>query len=89
MLDSQVSNKFANARYAAERIACTESVDSLPEVAVHPNCRCSIGAYRVDEEDNGFANKQRSATEDTPITDDDIRAINHYTGFGAYDRIEI
>lgn len=43
-------------------------VSDVPSIPVHPNCRCSLSAYWVDDE----------------INDADIKAINDYTSSEAY-----
>lgn len=59
-------------------------VDDVPNIPVHPNCRCSISAYWVNGQDNSFKNKHKKAVKtDTssvhkikPMSDDDL--LNKY-----------
>lgn len=59
-------------------------VDDVPNIPVHPNCRCSISAYWVNSQDNSFKNKHKKAVKtDTssvhkikPMSDDDL--LNKY-----------
>lgn len=51
------------------------TVKDVPIVPVHPNCRCSIGAYVPDE----------AELSKNKLTDKEIWAGNQYTGFSAYD----
>ncbi|GFZ27249.1 minor capsid protein [Lactobacillus corticis] len=48
-------------------------VDDCPDKPVHPNCRCSVGAYWLDD---GSNNKT--------IKDDEQWAMNNYVGFDSY-----
>lgn len=51
-------------------------VDDCPDIPVHPNCRCSIGAWWKDE--TSYSNF------DKVITDDDIQALNNYISSDSY-----
>ena len=51
-------------------------VDDCPDIPVHPNCRCSIGAWWKDE--------TSYSKYDKVITDDDIQALNNYISSDSY-----
>ena len=52
-------------------------VDEVPQIPIHPNCRCSISAYWVD----GKNNLSRSHPK---LTDDEEGAIKRYISSDAY-----
>lgn len=51
-------------------------IDDCPDIPVHPNCRCSIGAWWKDE--------TSYSKYDKVITDDDIQALNNYISSDSY-----
>ncbi|WP_304974493.1 minor capsid protein [uncultured Limosilactobacillus sp.] len=59
-------------------------VDEVPQIPIHPNCRCSISAYWVDGKDNlgkSKKNKENSSASDETLiskyTNDDFK--KHFT----------
>lgn len=63
------------------------STHLVPDIPVHPNCRCSISAYVFDE-DSKDNDKVIGTTDDKEIeygfSDDEIYAVRNYTGAKSY-----
>ncbi|MCT7766124.1 MAG: minor capsid protein [Lactobacillus crispatus] len=59
-------------------------VDDCPDIPVHPNCRCSIGAWWKDETSYSKYDKEIIIGQKSQLTDDEIWAMNNYVGFSSY-----
>lgn len=56
-------------------------VDDVPDIPVHPNCRCSIGAYWIDDNeiaDKPIADKVEKAEKETSKADE-INSVRDFT----------
>lgn len=64
-----ICREIAGGRSAKEYPEGIYDVNDVPDIPVHPNCRCSIGAYWLNEDG---------------LTDDERLAVNDYTSSASY-----